>query len=125
VTGFVARFNDEPGNGLYVSGDTVWFEGVEQVIKRYPLRAALLFMGAARVPVLPNAHVTLTAKEGVEVARALPHATIVPLHYEGWAHFSESREDIDRVFAAAGLQNRLQWLAPGRPTELRPAVRTV
>jgi hypothetical protein len=42
----------------------------------------------------------------------------VPLHFEGWAHFTESRETIVRAFAAAGLDARLRWLEPGVPTVL-------
>ena len=34
-------------------------------------------------------------------------ALIVPLHFEGWAHFSETRTEIDRAFAAAGLAMEL------------------
>ena len=41
--------------------------------------------------------------------RTLPKAIVVPVHYEGWKHFSESREDIRRAFAAAGLESRLHW----------------
>jgi hypothetical protein len=39
----------------------------------------------------------------------MPHAKIVPLHFEGWAHFSEGRDVIESVFAEAGLKDRLIW----------------
>ena len=42
----------------------------------------------------------------------------MPLHFEGWAHFSESRAEIDRAFAAAGLTDRLRWPIPGQALEL-------
>ncbi|HEX5438313.1 MAG TPA: MBL fold metallo-hydrolase [Gemmatimonadaceae bacterium] len=42
----------------------------------------------------------------------------VPLHYEGWEHFSESRTDIASAFAAAGMAERLRWPQAGQPTEL-------
>jgi L-ascorbate metabolism protein UlaG (beta-lactamase superfamily) len=51
-------------------------------------------------------------------ARALGSAIVVPVHYEGWEHFSESRPEIERAFAAAGLAGRLRWPAPGAPTEI-------
>ena len=34
---------------------------------------------------------------------------VVPVHYEGWAHFTEGRDDLEAAFAAAGLSDRLQW----------------
>lgn len=46
------------------------------------------------------------------IARAFSNATIVPLHFEGWEHFSEGREDIVRAFAAPRVERRLFWPIP-------------
>jgi L-ascorbate metabolism protein UlaG (beta-lactamase superfamily) len=100
---------------IYVSGDTVWYEGVEKVAQTADIRVAFLFMGAARVKEVGPAHLTLTADEGVLVARAMPNATIIPLHFEGWQHFSEGRPVIQRAFDDAGMGARLHWLTPGAP----------
>ncbi len=124
VIGFLisdAHSTDARPPSIYVSGDTVWYEGVEEVARRADVRVAVLFMGAARVREVGPAHLTMTADEGVFVARAMPSATIVPVHYEGWAHFSEGRAEIERVFAAEGLSDRLCWLRPGHATEIRGA----
>ena len=118
VIGFVI---DSPGHSqgaLYLSGDTVWYEGVEEVAQRFPVAFAFLFMGAARVEAAGPSHLTFTAAEGVEAARAFKRATIVPLHYEGWAHFTESRAEIQHAFDQAGLAHRLCWLPQGVPTDL-------
>jgi L-ascorbate metabolism protein UlaG (beta-lactamase superfamily)/SAM-dependent methyltransferase len=123
VIGFVLRFLDDPRTTLYVSGDTVWYEGVREVGARYSVSAAIFFLGAARVPSVGPWHLTLTADEAVEAARAFPEAAIVPLHYEGWEHFSETASEIARAFAAAGLAHRLVWLEPGRAVEILGASR--
>jgi len=113
VTGFILNFTEAPDDCIYISGDTVWFEGVEEVARRFRVTMAVLFMGAAVVRQVGAAHLTMTAEEGVYAARVFGHAKIVPLHVAGWEHFTESRLDVQRVFAAAGLQNRLTWLEPG------------
>ena len=114
VTGFVAALADTPGSSaIYFSGDTVWFDGVAEVARRFPIRAAVLFMGAARVPVVGPFALTMTAEDGVQAANAFSEATIVPVHYEGWKHFSESREVISRAFEAAGVSGRVCWMEPG------------
>lgn len=118
VIGFALAFRDDPATTVYLSGDTVWYEGVGEVAARFPVCLALLFMGAARVAAVGPWHLTFTAEEGVEAARALGSAIVVPVHYEGWEHFSESRPEIERAFAAAGLAGRLRWPAPGAPTEI-------
>ena len=108
----------EPHRVVYLSGDTVWYEGVAEVARRYEVEIAFLFMGAARVAAVGPAHLTFTAQEGVEAARAFEEALIVPLHYEGWGHFSESRLEIDKAFVEAGLGKRLRWAEAGRENEL-------
>jgi hypothetical protein len=60
--------------------------------------------------------------EGVEAARAFQGAAIVPVHYEGWEHFSESRMEIARTFEQAGLGHRLCWLPAGRPIDVDAGV---
>jgi L-ascorbate metabolism protein UlaG (beta-lactamase superfamily) len=118
VTGFVVAPVDAPGSAIYFSGDTVWFDGVAEVARRFPIRLAVLFMGAARVAEVGPFALTMTAEDGVKAAHAFPEATIVPIHYEGWKHFSESREVISRAFEAAGVNGRVRWMVPGTAVTL-------
>jgi L-ascorbate metabolism protein UlaG (beta-lactamase superfamily) len=116
VIGFVLEAPGSPS--VYVSGDTVWYEGVEEVARRYRVGAAILFMGAARVDASRPGPVTMTAEEGVQAARAFRDALIVPVHIEGWEHFTESRADVEAVFERAGLGSRLRWPERGRGVRL-------
>ena len=47
----------------------------------------------------------------------------VPIHYDGWAHFQETREEIERVFDGAPDEVRrvIRWMPVGEPVELEPA----
>ena len=115
VIGFLIEQDDPAADAIYVSGDTVWYDGVETIARAHRVTLALLFLGAAHVAAAGPSHLTFTAAEAVAAARAFAGATIVPLHYEGWAHFAESRREVDAAFAAAGLAQRLAWLPPGQP----------
>jgi len=115
VNGFVLFMKDAPGHAIYISGDSVWYSGMAEVTERFPVRVAILHLGAARVPEVGPFHLTMTSAEGVEAARHFAGATIVPIHFEDWAHFSEGRDKIAAAFAAARLDYRLQWLERGRP----------
>jgi L-ascorbate metabolism protein UlaG (beta-lactamase superfamily) len=103
---------------IYLTGDTVWYEGVQAVAERYRVGIAVLFAGAARVKVAGDAALTLTAAMAVDAARAFPDALLIPLHYEGWEHFSEGRRELQEAFDRAGLGSRVVWLEPGKPTPL-------
>lgn len=111
VVGFMIESSAEPGDATYISGDTVYYEGVEDVARRFHITRAALFMGAAKVEAVGPDHLTFTAKEAVEMARLMPDADIVPLHFEGWKHFTEGRDVITKAFASAGLEHRLHWAA--------------
>jgi L-ascorbate metabolism protein UlaG (beta-lactamase superfamily) len=117
VIGFVLERGGEDG-AIYFSGDTVWYVGVAEVAARFRVRTAVLFLGAARVAAAGDWPLTFTAEGAVEAARAFAEAAIVPLHFEGWAHFSESRAAVEEAFARAGLGGRLHWPPPGRPIEV-------
>ncbi|HZO98535.1 MAG TPA: MBL fold metallo-hydrolase [Gaiellaceae bacterium] len=120
VVGFALAFADAPGSTVWVSGDTVWYEGTAEVARHFPVRAALLNLGAARVAAAGPDALTLTAAGAVEAALAFPDALLVPLHFEGWEHFSEGRAEAERALAAAGLSGRVLWPPPGRAVELVP-----
>lgn len=117
VIGFVLTFDDEPDHAIYVTGDTVWYEGVAEVARRFAVSIVVVFVGAAqtRGPV----SLTMTTDDAVETARAFPHATIVPVHHQGWAHFTQNQDDLVSAFAAAGLTSRLHPLELGVMTTLK------
>jgi L-ascorbate metabolism protein UlaG (beta-lactamase superfamily) len=114
VIGFVLEPRDGAEGAIYVSGDTVWYEGVAEVAERFVIRTAVLFLGAARVAAAGDWPLTFTAEGAVSAARRFSRATIVPLHFEGWEHFSEPRARVEAAFAEAGLAARLRWPPPGR-----------
>lgn len=116
VVGFVLEADGEPA--LWFSGDTVLFDGAREVAERFDIGIALLNIGAARVAAAGDHHLTLTGAEAAQLALAMPSALIVPLHFEGWQHFSEGRAEAEAAFAQAGVEARVRWPVAGEPLEL-------
>jgi L-ascorbate metabolism protein UlaG (beta-lactamase superfamily) len=112
VIGFVLSSNHQPP--VYVSGDTVWFDGVAEVARRFTCGLVLPFAGAAQTR--GPFHLTMDTNDTIETARAFPEALIVPLHTDGWAHFRQSAQDLRVSFDALGFGNRLRLLEPGVAT---------
>ncbi|RFU37920.1 MBL fold metallo-hydrolase [Actinomadura logoneensis] len=121
VTGEVAGFV-LAGDGLptvYVSGDNASLDVVREVAERFPaIDVALLFAGAARTVLLDGALLTLDSAGAAEAARILDARHTVPLHFEGWAHFTEGADRLTKAFAEAGLTDRLVLLTPGESATL-------
>jgi L-ascorbate metabolism protein UlaG (beta-lactamase superfamily) len=109
VTGFVLNFKNETQGAVYITGDTVWYEGIPEVAKRFDIKLVVLFLGAAVVKNVGSAHLTMTIEESFKVARLFDKAKIVPLHFEGWEHFTESYSEIESKYKEAGLSDRLFW----------------
>ncbi len=109
VTGFVLRAPGAPA--VYISGDNANLEHVDEVQQRLgPIAIAVLFAGAVRIPYF-DVPITLTSAEAATAAGMLPDATIVALHTEDWAHFTEGPDTVETAFADAGVAD---WLVMPR-----------
>ena len=101
VVGFALRWDGQEHGVLWISGDTVLYDGVRHVAERLDVGLALLHLGGVQFPVTGPVRYTMTARDAVELCGLLhPHVTI-PVHYEGWSHFRQGGEAIDAAFAAA------------------------
>ncbi|MDW5324245.1 MBL fold metallo-hydrolase [Plantactinospora sp. KLBMP9567] len=120
VVGFALRWEGQRHGVLWISGDTVLYGGVRQVVGRMPVGLALVHLGGVRFPVTGPLRYTMTARDAVELLGALRPHTAVPVHYEGWRHFQQSRAVIEREFADAppGVRERIRWLPIGTPTDV-------
>jgi hypothetical protein len=55
VNGFVVFFDDTPEQAFYISGDTVWHDGIREIARRYAIPVARFHLGAARVSAVGRA----------------------------------------------------------------------
>uniref|UniRef100_Q07TP3 Metallo-beta-lactamase domain-containing protein n=1 Tax=Rhodopseudomonas palustris (strain BisA53) TaxID=316055 RepID=Q07TP3_RHOP5 len=116
VIGFVLSSPSHAFRPVYVTGDTVWYDGVAEVARRFEVGMVMPFAGAAQTR--GPFHLTMDVNDVIETARAFAGATIVPLHAEGWAHFRQSQHDLRVSFETLGFGKRLILLAPGEPTAI-------
>ncbi|HEX7058447.1 MAG TPA: MBL fold metallo-hydrolase [Solirubrobacterales bacterium] len=120
VIGFALKWEGQEHGVLWISGDTVLYDGVREVADRLTVGTALLHLGGVRFPISGPARFTMTAREAVELCGLLQPQTVIPIHYEGWKHFREGREAIEHEFADApeDVRKRVRWLPIGAATEL-------
>jgi L-ascorbate metabolism protein UlaG (beta-lactamase superfamily) len=118
VIGFVLRGEGLPS--IYVSGDNASVDVARRIADEHgPFDVALLFAGGARVPVLWGERLlTLDAERAAQVAALLDPALVVPVHQEGWEHFTSPPRDLKRAFGVAGLDGRLRTIDPGETIEV-------
>ena len=105
---------------LWISGDTVLYDGVREVADRLHVDTALLHLGGVRFPVTGPVRYTMTAHDAVELCRLVRPRVAIPVHFEGWKHFREGREAIERELARApeDIRRRIRWLPLGVEVEI-------
>ncbi|TMM00886.1 MAG: MBL fold metallo-hydrolase [Actinobacteria bacterium] len=120
VIGFALRWEGQEHGVVWISGDTVLYDGVREVADRLQVGTALLHLGGVRFPISGPVRYTMTAKQAVELCRLVQPRTVIPIHYEGWKHFREGREAIERELATApeDIRERIRWLPIGVATGL-------
>jgi L-ascorbate metabolism protein UlaG (beta-lactamase superfamily) len=120
VVGFALRWEGQEHGVLWISGDTVLYEGVRNVARRLDVGTAIVHLGAVSFPVSGPLRYTMTAKDAAELCAPMQPHTVVPIHYEGWKHFRQGRAAAERAFAAApgGFAEHVRWLDLGVPATL-------
>jgi L-ascorbate metabolism protein UlaG (beta-lactamase superfamily) len=120
VIGFALRWEGQEHGVLWISGDTVLYDGVRQVADRLEVDTALIHLGGVRFPLTGPLHYTMTARQAVELCGLIRPRTAIPIHYEGWTHFRQGREAIESEFASAPqeFRERVRWLPIGEAVDL-------
>ena len=119
VIGFALRWDGQEHGVLWISGDTVLYDGVREVA-RLKINTAILHLGGVQFPVTGPVRYTMTAKDAVELCGLIHPRTAIPIHYEGWKHFRQGREAIESEFARApeDIRRSVRWLPIGTAVDL-------
>jgi L-ascorbate metabolism protein UlaG (beta-lactamase superfamily) len=120
VVGFALRWEGQEDGVLWISGDTVLYDGVREVADRLQVDTALLHLGGVRFGVSGPLRYTMTARDAVGLCGLVRPRTAIPIHYEGWKHFREGRDAIERELADApeDIRGRFRWLPIGEAVDL-------
>jgi L-ascorbate metabolism protein UlaG (beta-lactamase superfamily) len=120
VIGFGLRWDDQEHGALWISGDTVLYDGVREVADRLEVDTAILHLGGVQFPVTGPLRYTMTAHDAIALYALIRPRTAIPIHYEGWKHFKEGRDEVERALAdaPADVRDRFRWLTLGERTAL-------
>jgi L-ascorbate metabolism protein UlaG (beta-lactamase superfamily) len=114
VSGFVLRAPGEPV--LYVAGDTIWCDEVEDALAEHGPEVVVVNAGAARF--LEGDPIIMDADDVVETARAAPRATVVAVHLEALNHCPLTRAELRAAVDDAGVGGRVAIPADGETLRL-------
>jgi L-ascorbate metabolism protein UlaG (beta-lactamase superfamily) len=120
VIGFALTLEGRSRPGVWVSGDTVLYGGLRRAVAGLQPDVAVIHIGAVRFPITGPLAYTMDAAAAVELIGLVGPRVVVPVHVEGWSHFSQQEEAATRVFdaAPASIRERIRWLPLGETVEL-------
>lgn len=103
VSGFVFRAEGEPV--LYLAGDTIWCEEVQQVIAGEVPEVIIVNAGGASF--LSGGPITMNEQDIVEVCHATPAASVIAVHMDTINHCHVTRELLKQRLEQEGLSGRV------------------
>ena len=105
---------------LWISGDTVLYDGVREVADRLEVDTRDPAPRRRPVPGVRAAALHDDRPRGGRARAEIEPAHVVPIHFEGWKHFREGRAAIESELATApdAVRDRVRWLELGVPTSV-------
>jgi L-ascorbate metabolism protein UlaG (beta-lactamase superfamily) len=114
VMGSVLDFETGESNRLlrlYISGDTLLIDDLNEIPKRFPeIDLGIFHLGGTRVM---GVMVTMDDEQGVKAVEIINPDVAIPIHYNDYDVFRSPLEDFKRAAEAAGLSEKMIYLAHG------------
>lgn len=119
VIGFIIEWEGQENGAYYISGDTVYFKGIEEIASRYTIDVGIIHLGSVQFRYLTGkGKYTFDVKSAAKAADFLDINTFIPVHYSGWMHFKEAGDKAKSAFNATHLTSKILWLTSGVETAL-------
>jgi L-ascorbate metabolism protein UlaG (beta-lactamase superfamily) len=117
VIGFLLAGENLPT--AYVSGDNASLDIVREIFERTgPVDVAILFAGGVQLSTrFEGAYLTLSDRTA-EAAIILKAPVVIPLHFEGWTHFTQGADELQAAFRGNGVAGRLRLLDRGETVDV-------
>lgn len=103
VCGIVFKHKDE--KTLYIAGDTVWYEGVQEVISTY--KPEIIVVNGGDNQFLQGGSLVMGKEDIYNVHQAAPNSKIISVHMEAVNHWTLSRAELKSFIAENGISNVL------------------
>lgn len=98
--GVVFRHPDE--KTLYVAGDTIWFDGVAESLRRY--RPDVVVVNACAAELLDEGRLIMDDADVAALHAARPEARIIVSHMDTVPHAALTRQDMDQALRRRGIR---------------------
>jgi L-ascorbate metabolism protein UlaG (beta-lactamase superfamily) len=114
VMGSILDFKTAAGENkfrLYISGDTLVFDDIKEIPKRYSdIDLALIHLGGTKVF---GILLTMDGKQGAKAIEIIAPRTAIPIHFNDYTVMKSPLEEFVQAVTEAGLADRIRYLNHG------------
>lgn len=104
VIGFVIEFAGQENGVIYISGDTVFFKGINEVARRFKVDTAIIHVGSVQFRYLTGfGKYTMDSKDLVRSVEVLNPRIVIPVHHHGWTHFKENEYSLRKAIRSNSM----------------------
>ncbi|WP_423798223.1 MBL fold metallo-hydrolase [Neobacillus sp. SAB-20_R2A] len=103
VCGVVFKHSSE--KTLYVAGDTVWYDAVQEVIQTH--KPEIIVVNAGDNQFFEGGSLVMGKDDVYEVYKAAPNAKIIAVHMEAVNHWALSREELKNFANEKGISSNI------------------
>ena len=103
VCGVVFKHPDE--KTLYVAGDTVWYDAVQEVLDIH--KPEIIVVNAGDNQFFEGGSLVMGKEDVYEVCKAVPNSKIITVHMEAINHWTLSREELKSFVNEKGLMTNV------------------
>ncbi|UOQ84717.1 MBL fold metallo-hydrolase [Gracilibacillus salinarum] len=103
VCGVVFKHSSE--KTLYIAGDTVWYDGVEEEIDRH--KPEIIIVNAGDNQFSQGGSLVMGKEDVYQVNQAAPQAKIIAVHMEAVNHWTLSRDELKRFMNEKGITSNV------------------
>jgi L-ascorbate metabolism protein UlaG (beta-lactamase superfamily) len=117
VIGFALSLPDQSATRLWMTGDTVLHRPVRRAAEQLDVDVLLMHLGAVRFGQTGPLRYSMDSTDALRLIDLATPRVAVPVHYEGWSHFSEPELHLRSILTGAPdrLRDAVTWLKPGVP----------
>ncbi|MBA1263654.1 MBL fold metallo-hydrolase [Stutzerimonas sp. NM35] len=102
---------------LYLVGDTIWRNEVDQALTKYSPEVILINAGYARVTGYDGA-IIMGKDDVVRASKAVPDATLVATHMDAINHMGQTRSELKEYVEQQGIAERVEIPEDGAVVKL-------
>ena len=119
VIGFSLTWDGQQHGAVWISGDTVLYDGVRSVAERVDVGTAIVHLGSVHFPITGPIKYTMTAKDAIELCQLLRPHTAVPGALRGLEPL-QAGTPTDRARTGRRARRREQPLGLGTDRQPHP-----